>query len=115
MRKITRKCGVFYSALTPLISHILPFGAIHASNTFSEDYDKQNDLEKVEGDIHSTYYFEDKSNFTFETYISIHRNTYNEMDKATSYPTLGEGTRVPQLLANITTRDLGLTAAMVSV
>ena len=76
---------------------------------------QENDLEKVEGDIHSTYYFEDKANFTFETYISIHRNTYNEMDKATSYPTLGEGIRVPQLLANITTRDLGLTAAMVSV
>ena len=76
---------------------------------------QENILAKVEGDIHSTYYFEDKANFTFETYISIHRNAYNEMDKAASYPTPDGGTRVRQLLANITTRDTGLAAAMASI
>ena len=76
---------------------------------------QENILAKVEGDIHSTYYFEDKANFTFETYISIHRNAYNEMDKAPSYPTPDGGTRVRQLLANITTRDTGLAATMASV
>jgi len=32
----------------------------------------ENILEKVEGDIATTYYSEDKVNFTFETYVAIH-------------------------------------------
>ena len=76
---------------------------------------QENILEKVEGDIHSTYYFEDKANLTFETYISIHRNAYNEIDKVTSYPTSDAGTNVRQLLANTTTRDTGLVVKMAYV
>ena len=45
---------------------------------------QENILEMVEADLYSTYYFEDKANFTFNTYISIHRNTYNEMIKLNS-------------------------------
>ena len=43
------------------------------------------------------------------------QNAYDEMDKETSYTTPDGGTRVRQLLANITTRDTGLAATMASV
>ena len=69
----------------------------------------------MEGDLHSTFYSVEKANFNFKTYVVIHRNAFNKMDKAKNYPTLDEGTRVRQLIANITTRDPLLAAALASI
>ena len=76
---------------------------------------QENILAHVEGDLHSTLYYEEKVNFNFEAYVSIHRNAFNEMDKAKDYPSPDGGTRVRQLLANITTRDPALAASIASV
>ena len=75
----------------------------------------ENILAKAEGDLHSTFYSAEKVNFTFETYVAIHRNAFNEMDRANNYPTPDEGTRVRQLIANITTRDPLLAAVLASI
>ena len=65
--------------------------------------------------MHSTFYSAEKVNFNFETYVTIHRNAFNEMDKAKNCPTPDEGTRVHQLIANITTWDPLLAAALASI
>ena len=76
---------------------------------------QENIIAQVEGDLHSTLYSEEKVNFNFEAYISIHRNVFNEMDKAKDCPSPDGGTRVRQLLVNITTRDPELATSIASV
>ena len=70
---------------------------------------------KAEGGLHLTFYSAEKVNFDFETYVAIHRNAFNEMDKAKDYPIPDEDTYVRQLIANITTRDSLLAATSVSI
>ena len=53
----------------------------------------ENILEKVEGDKATTYYSEDKVNFTFETYVAIHRNAFDKMSKADNYTAPDGATR----------------------
>ena len=76
---------------------------------------QENILAQVEGDLHSTLYSEEKVNFNFEAYVSIHRNAFYEMDKGKDYPSSDGGNRVRQLLANITTRDPALAASIASI
>ena len=76
---------------------------------------QENIIAQVEGDLHSILYSEEKVNFNFETYVSIHRNVFNEMDKSKDCPSPDGCTRVRQLLANITTRDPALAAPIASV
>ena len=76
---------------------------------------QENILAQVEGDLHSILYSEEKVNFNFETYVSIHRNAFNEMDKSKDYPSPDGCTRVRQLLTNITTCDPALAVPIASV
>ena len=76
---------------------------------------QENILAQVEGDLHSILYSEEKVNFNFETYVSIHRNVFNEMDKSKDYPSPDGYTRVRQLLINITTCDPALASSIASV
>ena len=55
---------------------------------------QENILAQVEGDLHSTLYSEEKVNFNFEAYVSIHRNAFYEMDKGKDYPSSDGGNRV---------------------
>ena len=75
----------------------------------------ENIFAKVEGDLHSTFYSEEQVNFNFENHVAIHRNIFNEMDKAKDYPTPDERTRVRQLIANITTHNSALAVVLASI
>jgi len=75
----------------------------------------ENILEKVEGDIASTYYSEDKVNFTFETYVAIHGNTFNEMSKADNYTAPDGATIVRVLLSNISSKCPTLCVVIASI
>ena len=61
----------------------------------------ENIIENMEGGIASTYYSEDKVNFTIETYAAIHRNTFNEMSKADNCTAPDGVTRVRVILSSI--------------
>lgn len=69
----------------------------------------------MEGDIASTYYSEDKINFTFKTYVAIHHNTFNEMSKADNYTAPDGSTRVRVLLSNISSKYPTLCTAIASI
>jgi len=68
----------------------------------------------VEGGIASTYYSEDKVNFTFETYVAIHLNAFNEMRKADNYTAPNGATRFRVLLSSISSKFPTLCAAITS-
>ena len=75
----------------------------------------ENILEKVEGGIASTYYSEDKVNFTFKTYVVIHRDAFDEMSNADNYTTPDGATRVRVLLSNISSKCPALCVAIASI
>ena len=75
----------------------------------------ENILSKAEGDLESTFYTDEKPSFNFDTYVSIHRNAYNDMVQAPNYAAPDDPTRVRKLLANIRSSNPKVIAAVASV
>ena len=69
----------------------------------------------AKGDIVSTFYREEQANFTFDKYMSIHRNVFNGMVRANNYTETDDTTRVRRLLGKMSTSNIEIATSIATV
>ena len=72
-------------------------------------------LKEAEDDLNNVFYTEEKSNFTFDRFVKIHRSAHNDMLSVPNYVVPNPATIMCKLLYNIRSNNPTLLASIASV